>query len=243
MNRPLSEIVRQVNLRDPEATKVFRHVILAEVVCQASRGLRLGKQNHDQLMRNATDLADVMAELAESLELARRTCALTGMWRFTDALDTLETVINTWYDSGSTVSCIYLDVKDFKATNDNHGHAAANTCVKEISNLIKGIDLPPHVEALHCRYGGDEFCIFLKDADATLCESLITFIDTSTQMIQVCPLSGMHGGYFVSPYGERPTIDDLLKGADAAMLEAQRRHYQGSRDRRRRDREPEATTV
>jgi diguanylate cyclase (GGDEF)-like protein len=51
-----------------------------------------------------------------------------------------------------------IDVDDFKAINDNHGHAIGDMVLVEIAQIIKNV-VPE--ECLKCRWGGEEFLLCL----------------------------------------------------------------------------------
>ena len=67
------------------------------------------------------------------------------------------------------VSMLVLDVDRLKKINDVHGHLAGAEAVRKVGHIIgHGLD----GSAVACRYGGDEFAIFLSESDA--CASLAT---------------------------------------------------------------------
>lgn len=71
--------------------------------------------------------------------------------------------------NGSALTCLMLDIDHFKRINDRHGHAAGDSVLRELAQLIDGQIRATDVAA---RYGGEEFVILLPDTDAAAGEGL-----------------------------------------------------------------------
>ena len=82
--------------------------------------------------------------------------------------------IKTAKRQNETMTAIYFDIDDFKDINDQNGHLKGDEVLKRIGLIlqsqIRETDIP-------CRYGGDEFCLILRNCNRTnarhLCEKLI----------------------------------------------------------------------
>ena len=66
--------------------------------------------------------------------------------------------------SGDRLSCIMLDLDDFKQINDAHGHPEGDKVLERIGQLIK---MCIRDSDLGCRYGGEEFAVLLPGSGMT----------------------------------------------------------------------------
>ncbi len=55
-------------------------------------------------------------------------------------------------------SLLMIDIDRFKMLNDTYGHPAGDEILKSVSQLMKSM---VHPDALLCRYGGEEFAVFI----------------------------------------------------------------------------------
>ncbi len=62
----------------------------------------------------------------------------------------------------SNGALLYFDLDNFKAVNDNHGHADGDAALREFSEMLIGSS---RVTDIAARVGGDEFAMWLDDTD------------------------------------------------------------------------------
>ena len=60
------------------------------------------------------------------------------------------------------LSCIMTDIDRFKSINDNFGHAVGDQVIEAVAKVITSSFRKTD---LICRYGGEEFCILMPDAE------------------------------------------------------------------------------
>jgi diguanylate cyclase (GGDEF)-like protein len=116
---------------------------------------------------------------------------------------------------------VMLDVDHFKAFNDSHGHPQADTALQEVASAIAGC---VRVTDSAYRYGGEEFCILLRETSAG---DAMIFAERVRQRIeQRFALSGTLGitaSFGVAAFSEAtPMPRALVEAADAAMYESKR---------------------
>lgn len=87
---------------------------------------------------------------------------LTGLYNHRYFNELLNHLFDKFRKDGIPLSLIMLDLDNFKNYNDTYGHSQGDEILKEISALIRGVI---REKDILCRYGGDEFCIILPEAE------------------------------------------------------------------------------
>ncbi len=122
---------------------------------------------------------------------------------------------------GRPLSFIMLDVDEFKAFNDAYGHPCADVALQEVSEVIAGA---MRATDSAYRYGGEEFCILLRETTA---ENAMHFAERLRERIETRFANGTTRGitasFGVSEFsGDHPIPRSLVEAADAAMYEGKR---------------------
>ncbi|HSC22844.1 MAG TPA: tetratricopeptide repeat-containing diguanylate cyclase [Casimicrobiaceae bacterium] len=123
---------------------------------------------------------------------------------------------------GAPLTLALLDLDRFKRVNDRYGHPAGDVVLREIGRVLPMALRPADIV---CRYGGEEFCVVLPDADAAGAERVLATLAARLRDLRV----GFHGetlGGFTFSAGiavlarHGNTLDDLLAHADRALYMA-----------------------
>jgi diguanylate cyclase (GGDEF)-like protein len=114
---------------------------------------------------------------------------------------------------------VMLDVDHFKAFNDAHGHPRADVVLQEVAEVISGC---VRTTDTAYRYGGEEFCILLRETTA---EDGMHLAERIRQRIELRFASGATPGvtasFGVSEFSvATPLPRELVEAADAAMYES-----------------------
>ena len=122
--------------------------------------------------------------------------------------------------SGGHLSCVIVDLDDFKLVNDRYGHQAGDSILRQVAQSLTG-----EFRAFDrvARYGGDEFVVILPNADI---ESAVAAAERALEHLgQVFVPDGSRGvsaSMGVAEWQTAMTEQELLEVCDAALLQGKR---------------------
>ncbi len=122
--------------------------------------------------------------------------------------------------AGSLLSCLLIDLDDFKLVNDRHGHQAGDAVLRDVVQALVGEFRTADRVA---RYGGDEFVAILPNADLRAAAAA-----ASRALERMRAISTSHGDAGISAsigvaeWHAPMSTDDLLEACDLALLRSKR---------------------
>jgi diguanylate cyclase (GGDEF)-like protein len=122
--------------------------------------------------------------------------------------------------TGNPLSCLLIDLDNFKLINDRHGHQAGDAILRGVVNALAG-----ELRAFDrvARYGGDEFVVILPNADlqsaTTAAARALERVRTVAVSDADCRLSASVG---VAEWRVPMSTSALLQAGDQAMLRSKR---------------------
>jgi diguanylate cyclase (GGDEF)-like protein len=199
----------------------------AVVMLVRRRGEVFGEDSIELAAPLVDQAASALALLRARIEAG--TDAVAGCMNHRGMRRRLDEEIDRAARAGSPLSCLLLDLDDFKQVNDVYGHQEGDAVLREVVHALVG-----EFRAFDrvARYGGDEFVVILPNADlrsaATAAERALERLREVTR-----PDADSGGGEGVSRRGipvsigvaqwrSPMTTDDLLRACDAALLRAKR---------------------
>ncbi len=122
--------------------------------------------------------------------------------------------------AGGHLSCVIVDLDDFKLVNDRYGHQAGDSILRQVAQALMG-----EFRAFDrvARYGGDEFVVILPNADM---ESAIAAAGRALERMRKVLFPdgsrGVSASMGVAEWQASMTEDQLLEVCDSALLQGKR---------------------
>jgi diguanylate cyclase (GGDEF)-like protein len=122
---------------------------------------------------------------------------------------------------GDSLAFVLLDLDDFKAINDTHGHQAGDAVLRSVGEIlgagVRQVDLAG-------RYGGEEFALILPETDLPgalrLAERLRTSLEATPMELPGGTTLNATASFGVATKNELATPEDLVAAADEALYAA-----------------------
>ncbi len=224
---PAETPIREIGAALLGATQYAKTVNGAVAV---SRGTEAGWSEGDRhlLAGVAGQLGLAIEQLAkhEQLEILSRTDGLTGLLNRRAFHDEVERRLRHAVRNKRPATLLFLDLDNFKAVNDAHGHGVGDAALETVSALLASCSRGGDILA---RVGGDEFAMWLDETDldggrakATAIVADETFRDGVPEVPGHPFALSIGVAAFDPESGEN--LDLLIDRADRAMYQAKREH-------------------
>ena len=142
--------------------------------------------------------------------------ALTGLYNQATLDRLVQEAVAQAKRYGRPLSCLMIDVDNFKTVNDRYGHDQGNEVLKAVAKAIAGTLRQSDIAA---RYGGDEFGILLPETDAagawTKAERIRKAVKKAHRLRVTVSI-----GIAACPSASVRIAEDLIRNADQALYVA-----------------------
>jgi diguanylate cyclase (GGDEF)-like protein len=215
----VEDVLKEYGASAPFDTRLINNTIIrsrSSVVPDATAERYIGR------MWMFEDVSEEHVRLHQEQIRAERD-VLTGLYNRRRFEDDSERLFAQAQRNNRRLSLLYFDLDDFKSINDEYGHAAGDTILKGIAQLLS---LQSRRNEELYRLGGDEFAILVADAEQHQVEALARRVVTTVEKLQFS-----FGGNEVhtrcsmgiaacAPKGIQDSATDLMQQADIAMYQA-----------------------
>jgi diguanylate cyclase (GGDEF)-like protein/PAS domain S-box-containing protein len=164
--------------------------------------------------------ADALRQSGEQLRVLAETDSLTGLPNRRRALEQARVEIERAHRYDRPLSLAMLDMDNFKAINDRHGHLVGDEALRRVATTVRReLRAQDHVG----RYGGEELVFIFPESPLDAARPVIERIRVAVAALQldgdgaVVPLT-LSGGVVQWRKGE--SVDDAIRRADAALYTA-----------------------
>ncbi len=169
-------------------------------------------------------LQDELREKNRKLEELSNTDGLTKLYNRRYFMELFDLEFERSKRYGSDLSFIMMDIDNFKNFNDTYGHLLGDRILVEVARVLKD---NLRVNDQIGRYGGEEFALMMPETDPegskVVAERHRRNISEFVMREQGKELSiTISLGVASHPNPEVESLDDLIKLADDALLEAKR---------------------
>ena len=152
--------------------------------------------------------------------------ALTGLFNRRRFEEELERHIAHGRRYGMDGALLMLDLDDFKAINDGHGHRAGDRVLTAVAGVLKQRLRESDVLA---RFGGDEFAVLMPVGGEAEAAELADLLAEAVRSDVAAPDGPLEASVGLAVFDRSVTADEVLSRADDAM------YADKARDRQVRD--------
>jgi diguanylate cyclase (GGDEF)-like protein len=175
----------------------------------------------ERLAQRFATLAAIAYNNVRARERLRRqaiTDELTGLFNRRHFTERMQEELARVRRHGGSLALVLLDVDDFKAINDRHGHPVGDAALRLLASVLL---TEARAEDVVCRVGGEEFAVILPstgaDEAAVSARRWLSAI-AATPAPGDTPI-GASAGIALAP-ADAATVDDLFRIADERLLAA-----------------------
>ena len=176
-------------------------------------------RGHPALLASLRDITQ-RKQVEKKLTHAAERDALTGLSNRTHFQSELSAAIAWAADREKRVAVFFIDMDDFKAVNDNHGHDAGDQLLRTVADRLRAAS---RTATLLARLGGDEFVAMARDVDvggeSQMAERFLKALGRPARINDVELDMSASIGVATFPHAGR-NAHALVTAADAAMYAA-----------------------
>ena len=199
------------------ATRVRNGDLSGQLNIQEKNELGELANNINHMIRAIRANQEKSAESEKRLKITANYDALTGLPNRNHFLIRIRKIIDRSVQARFYGALLFVDADKFKSVNDTYGHAVGDGLLIEFGKRI--VDTVGNKEAA-CRYGGDEFLLFLmgynEEDTRSICNTLVKKMREPFNIAGNKFHLSASVGVALMPKDAK-TLDELMEKADAAL--------------------------
>jgi diguanylate cyclase (GGDEF)-like protein len=146
---------------------------------------------------------------------------LTGLYNRRYFYQEMHEYIEEIKDGGERFAVAMLDIDHFKKVNDTYGHDVGDRVIVTLSNILQSSTNPRDLVA---RFGGEEFCIILKQVTRESAFNILERIRLEVENYSFAVDKSTHINFTISIgtviHNTSDTLEDTLNEADMMLYKA-----------------------
>ena len=197
---------------------IYLYTGAGSVIVFSLFGLLLGRRE-DSLLMHTRDVEGA----AQDMERLSITDGLTRLYTHAYLLKRLDEEFSRAKRYSYSLGCLFIDIDNFKALNDEYGHVFGDLVLSEIAGAINGEVRDSDILG---RYGGDEFLAILPQTDAAEASGVAERIRKGVEALRlhaggVAVIATVSIGIYASD--KLPSeAKEIMESADSALHQAKR---------------------
>ncbi|MFP4207932.1 MAG: bacteriohemerythrin [Wenzhouxiangella sp.] len=226
MRAALPQGALSTRARSALSGEAARRLYVLEAGAQGNRvgrqlfGISLGAYRIITLIERDDDprIQRLQAQL-EEVRQRSITDPLTGAWNRNQFNEFIRMEVPRAQRYGQPACLLVLDIDHFKSVNDQHGHAAGDQVLEQLSHLIRQqIRL---VDSLF-RWGGEEFVILLPNTSLSAARFIAERLRQAISQANFSPVTGVTVSIGAAELERNETVESWFERADQALYAAKR---------------------
>lgn len=192
--------------------------ILAEAINAMTRRIRdLVENLEDRVRRRTRELAAKNRELDgknRTLEVLSLTDRLTGLCNRRKLDQALEAEWRRAERYATPFSVIMVDLDNFKAVNDTHGHEAGDAVLVRVADILTGLSRDTDIVG---RWGGEEFLLICPETELSEAGVLAEKLRREIAATSFPAIDALTASFGLAQYAQDLEPGLLVSRADAAL--------------------------
>lgn len=175
-----------------------------------------------------------ITELKKKEEALRKnvmTDLMTGAYNRAGGYAVMSEMLSSDAKAGVVSSLCFLDLDGLKYVNDHYGHIAGD---EFIMSFVEAVRSSSRTSDIFCRWGGDEFLLYLHDCSLTHAEKIMCKISSEFEFMREhngrsYPHRFSFGIVSIDPHFDDQDLDRVIDAADTRMYHNKKTRHENIR--------------